>query len=178
MGGDHFVNVPVGIESHRVIGHDQGVGVAGAGRDAEVAERNATTRIRVNSNWNGGGCTASPQSHALIELNVKAVCGVERRGVVVDDVQINEVKRGPRGSVWRINHETEQDPVAAKFVLVCSRNRWVREQRVERTNEVERLAEHLLHDGGAVGHVAEHNGLRTRHQAQFKAFTGVAVGAN
>ena len=178
VGGDHFVDVSVGIEPDRVIGHGQGVGVASAGRDAEVAERNATTGVRVNSNWNGGRCTARPQSHALIEFDVKAVCGVEGRGVVVDDVQINEVKRGPRRSVRRIDHETEEDPVAAKFVLVCSSNRRVGEQRVERTNEVERLAEHFLHDGGAVGHVAEHNGLRTRHQAQFKAFAGVTIGTN
>ena len=54
----------------------------------------------------------------------------------------------------------------------------VRQQAVERPGEVHGLVEHLLDENGAVGHVAEHHRLGTRHEREFEAFGRVAVGAN
>ena len=100
MGGDHFVNVPVRVEAHWIIGHGDGVGVTRARGDAKVAQRNTATGIRVDGNGYAGGCAAGPQSHALIEFDIKPVGGVERGGIVVNNVQIDDVKRGSRGGVW------------------------------------------------------------------------------
>ena len=56
-----------------------------------------------------------------------------------------------------------------------TRNGRVGEQSVQSTNEVHGLSQHLLNDGGAVGHIAQNYGLRTRHQRHFEALVGVAV---
>ena len=96
MRGHHFVNVAVGVKPDWVVGHCKRVGVAGAGGDAQIAERDTTARIRINGHRNAGGCTASPECDALIQFNVKAVSRIEGGFVVVNDVQVHEVDGGAR----------------------------------------------------------------------------------
>ena len=41
--GDHFVDVAVGVQAHRVVGEGQRVAVSGAGRDAQVTQHHTAT---------------------------------------------------------------------------------------------------------------------------------------
>ena len=174
--GHNFVNGAVGVKSDGVVRQREGVAVAGARCNAEVAQRHASTRVGIHGDRDACGSTARPQRNTLVQFNVQAINGVEHRGIVVHNVEVHDVHRCARRGVGGFHHESEHHPVPAERILVRPCHGGVGEQIVQRSFQVHGLGEHLLHQGRAVGHVAQGHGLGAGHQGELEPFERVAVG--